>query len=100
TAFLMGVGGIPHCTAMCGAACVAVLRRPVPPLVLVGRGLGYATLGVAAVMSVSLLRGWSAEVAMLRPFWTMAQLAALALGVYLLLKGDRKSTRLNSSHVK
>src|SRR5690606_34376949 len=40
-----------------------------------------------AVMSVSLLRGWSEQVAMLRPFWTMAQLAALALGVYLLLKG-------------
>lgn len=87
TAFLMGVGGIPHCSAMCGAACVAVLRRPVPPLVLLGRGLGYAALGAAAVLSVSTLKQWSEQVAMLRPLWTMAQVAALALGAYLLFKG-------------
>lgn len=27
TAFLMGLGGIPHCTAMCGAACAATGRH-------------------------------------------------------------------------
>ena len=26
TAFLMGVGGGPHCVAMCGAACEGVVR--------------------------------------------------------------------------
>lgn len=83
TAFLMGVGGIPHCTAMCGAACAAVLRKPVPLSALLGRAIGYALLGAVAAASTSGLALWAQQSAVLQPLWLLAQLSALALGLWL-----------------
>ncbi|MES2089272.1 MAG: sulfite exporter TauE/SafE family protein [Pseudomonadota bacterium] len=83
TAFLMGVGGIPHCTAMCGAACAAVLRKPVPLPALLGRAIGYALLGAVAAASTSGLALWAQQSAVLQPLWLLAQLSALSLGLWL-----------------
>lgn len=98
---LLGVAGMAHCTAMCGAACTAITA---------GRGDGgaagatvagrtwafhlarvasYAAGGAVAAGSVALLAGWSQASPALRPFWTLLHVAALALGVYLLWRGQQ-----------
>ncbi|MDE2401868.1 MAG: sulfite exporter TauE/SafE family protein [Burkholderiales bacterium] len=87
TALLMGLSGIPHCTAMCGAACAAVLRKPVPLSALLGRWIGYASLGAVAAASGSLAAQWSRQSAVLQPLWVLAQVAALVLGLYLAGRG-------------
>jgi sulfite exporter TauE/SafE len=87
TAFLMGVGGIPHCSAMCGAACAAFLRKPLPLPALVGRLIGYAALGAVAAASASAVAHWARQSAVLQPLWLLAQLAALVLGVWLASTG-------------
>lgn len=87
TAFLMGLGGIPHCAAMCGAACAAALPRGVPPLALVGRCLGYAALGSVAAASASLLAQWGRQVSVLQPFWVLLQAMAVVAGAWLLFTG-------------
>ena len=87
TAFLMGVGGIAHCAAMCGAPCAAVLPRGVPVLALCGRCVVYATLGLVASSSTGLLARWGQQVSMLQPLWLMLQLAAVLLGLWLLVTG-------------
>jgi len=88
TAFLMGVGGIPHCTAMCGAACSAILRGQTMPLsALIGRWLGYALLGAVAAGSASIAARWATQSAVLQPLWILAQLGALMLGLILAWTG-------------
>lgn len=87
TAFLMGLGGIPHCTAMCGAACAVAFPRGLPVAAWVGRLLGYAALGGVAAVSAGLVSRWGREVAMLKPLWVMAQVAVVILGVHLLIRG-------------
>ncbi len=87
TAFLMGLGGIPHCTAMCGAACAAALPRGLPAAAWFGRLLGYALLGAVAAVSAGAVSRWGREVAMLKPLWVMVQVAAVMLGLYLLMVG-------------
>lgn len=92
---LMGVAGAPHCMAMCGASSSAVLGR-------CGRGAragaadwafhaarvaSYATVGALAASSVSLLRLMGESVPALRPVWTLIHVAALALGLWLLVTG-------------
>lgn len=87
TAFLMGLGGIPHCTAMCGAACAVAFPRGLPATAWVGRLLGYAALGSVAAVSAGLVSRWGREVAVLKPLWVMAQAAVVILGVHLLIRG-------------
>lgn len=98
TALLMGLAGSPHCLSMCGAACAAVSgrrvavpgpRRPRAPLgwLMLGRLLGYALAGAAVAASVGLLGGWAERTAWLRPLWAMAQVAAFALGIWLVWRG-------------
>lgn len=84
TAFLMGLGGLPHCAVMCGAPCAAAFPRGVPWLALVGRALGYAVLGGVAAASAGVVASWGREFAALRPFWLMAQLGAVLFGLWLL----------------
>lgn len=84
TAFLMGLAGIPHCAAMCGTACAALLRKPLPMAALVGRVVGYAVLGAVAATATTLAGQWSKQIAMLQPLWVLAQLAACMLGLWLL----------------
>lgn len=87
TAFVMGLAGIPHCTAMCGVACAAAFPRGVSIWTLLGRAIGYACLGVVAAMAAGLISRWGQQVAMLKPLWMMAQLAMVLLGGFMLLRG-------------
>ena len=87
TAFLMGLAGIPHCTAMCGTACAAALPRGLSGWTLLGRALGYAALGAVAAATAGAIALWGQQVAMLKPVWMMAQLAMVLLGGHMLLRG-------------
>lgn len=94
SALMLGLAGAPHCAAMCGAACAAVVRR--------GRGgtqaafhlariTSYAAVGALAASSVSLLSTLGQWSPVLRPLWTLAHVAALALGLWLLWTGRQPS---------
>ncbi len=89
TALLMGLAGGPHCALMCGAACAGIGRGPqgrrALAQFLAGRALGYAAVGGVAGASVQALGWLGGASAALRPLWSFAHLAAMALGVALLL---------------
>jgi len=51
------------------------------------RALGYAAAGALVAAGVSTLGEWGQRTAVLRPFWGMAQLGALLLGLWLLWRG-------------
>lgn len=94
TMLLMGLAGAPHCAAMCGAACTGVVRSCTGPAMQGGllafhaaRVASYAAAGALAAGSVSWLASQGAHVAILRPLWIMLQVAAVALGLWLLLRG-------------
>lgn len=90
SAALLGVAGTPHCAAMCGAACAAVTRpgqgagQIAFHLARVG---GYALTGAVAAASVGTLAELGRWSPAFKPLWTLLHLAALALGVWLLVKG-------------
>lgn len=92
TMLLMGLAGAPHCAAMCGPACAGVLGgcsgRPAAALSFhAARLLGYAAGGALAAGSVAWLATRGPQVAVLRPLWTLLQVAAVALGLWLLWRG-------------
>jgi sulfite exporter TauE/SafE len=100
---LLGLAGAPHCTAMCGAACTAVARRcgPARPghalaFLHLGRLAGYAAGGAVVASSVGLLRTLGEAAPVLRPLWLLLHLAALGLGLWLLVRGRQPAwmTRL------
>lgn len=93
---LLGVAGMGHCTAMCGAACTAITASPGNSAAFVAartwafqlaRVASYAAGGAIAAGSVAAMAGWSQASPALRPFWTLLHVAALALGVYLVWQG-------------
>jgi len=92
TALLMGLAGGPHCVAMCGAACAglgqAAGARRVQALssFQLGRVLGYSLLGALAAVSVEGLGWLTTQSAAIRPLWTLLHLAAMALGILLMLQ--------------
>ena len=92
TALLMGLAGGPHCVAMCGAACAglgqAAGEQRVQALTAfqVGRLTGYSLLGALAAMSVQGLGWLTTQSAAIRPLWTLLHLAAMALGLLLMLQ--------------
>ena len=95
TAFLMGLAGSPHCAAMCGAGCGAAAqacagraaRGRSLAIMMLGRATSYAAAGAIAAASTGAVRAASDVVVWLRPFWTMAQVAAVLLGLSLLWLG-------------
>ena len=95
SALLMGLVGGPHCVAMCGAACSGIARGAGPgragTLALwrfqLSRLLGYSLLGALAGGTVEGLAWMGTHTAVLRPFWIMLHVAALLLGLVLLLSG-------------
>lgn len=91
SAALLGFAGAPHCTAMCGAACAAVTGRgPGTASSLtfhVARVAGYAAAGAVAAASVGALAALGQWSPALRPLWTLAHVAALALGLWLIWSG-------------
>lgn len=91
TALVMGLAGGPHCIAMCGAACAGIAQAAAPrstqalALFQAGRLLGYAALGALAAASMQGLGWLTVQSAALRPVWTMVHVAAIVLGLMLLV---------------
>lgn len=91
TALFMGLAGGPHCVAMCGAACAGISqaageRRTEALWVFqAGRVLGYALLGALAAASIQGLGWLTVHTAALRPVWTLFHVAAMVLGLTLLV---------------
>ncbi|HMN21943.1 MAG TPA: sulfite exporter TauE/SafE family protein [Ottowia sp.] len=92
TALLMGLAGGPHCIAMCGAACAGIGQAAAPRsaqalgLFQLGRLLGYSALGALAAASMQGLGWLTVQSAALRPAWTMVHVAAVLLGLVLLVQ--------------
>ena len=92
TALLMGLAGGPHCVAMCGAACAGLgqaageRRTQALTAFQLGRLVGYSSLGALAAVSVQGLGWLTTQSAAIRPLWTLLHLAAMALGVLLMLQ--------------
>ncbi len=92
TALFMGLAGGPHCIAMCGAACAGLgqaageRRNEAMWTFQLGRVIGYAVLGGLAAASLQGLGWLTIQSAALRPVWTMFHVAALLLGLLLLIR--------------
>ncbi|MEN9889308.1 MAG: hypothetical protein RL559_1345 [Pseudomonadota bacterium] len=92
TSLLMGLAGGPHCVAMCGAACAGLAQaagarqRQTLTAFQLGRVLGYSLLGALAAASVQGLGWLTTQSAAIRPVWTLLHVAAMALGVLLMLQ--------------
>lgn len=91
TALLMGVAGGPHCIAMCGAACAGIGQVAAPrgtqaiSMFQVGRIVGYSALGALAAATMQGLGWLTIQSAALRPAWTMVHIAAVLMGLMLLI---------------
>ena len=92
TALLMGLVGGPHCVVMCGAACAGIGQAAGPRkntallTFQLGRILGYSVLGGLAAASMQGLGWLTVQSAALRPVWSMLHVAALVLGLVLLVQ--------------
>ena len=88
----MGLAGGPHCIAMCGAACAGIGQAAAPRgtqaigMFQVGRVAGYAALGAVASATMQGLGWLTVQSAALRPLWTMVHVAAIMLGLLLLIQ--------------
>ncbi len=105
SAFLLGLAGMPHCAAMCGAPCAAVIggRSGDESARAVGfhlsRVAGYALVGGVAAAGVSVLALAGSAAPLVRPVWALLHMAALALGLWLLVTARQPAfmTRLGRS---
>jgi len=92
SALLMGLVGGPHCIAMCGAACAGIAHAGEPRRVRAlltfqfSRLIGYSLLGAVAAGTVQGLAVLGQHTAIIRPLWTLMHVAALFLGLMLLLQ--------------
>jgi sulfite exporter TauE/SafE len=92
SALVMGLVGGPHCIAMCGAACAGIAHAGEPRRVRAlltfqfSRLVGYALLGALAAGTVQGLAWMGQHTAIIRPLWTLMHVAALLLGLVLLLQ--------------
>jgi sulfite exporter TauE/SafE len=88
---VMGLAGGPHCIAMCGAACAGIGKaagqRSTAAIwtFQVGRLAGYSALGALAAASMQGLGWLTTQTAVMRPVWTMFHVAAMLVGLMLLL---------------
>jgi len=95
TALLMGLAGGPHCIAMCGAACAGIgqaagaRRNEALWVFQLGRVAGYALLGGLAAASIQGLGWLTIQSAALRPVWTLFHVAAMLLGLLLLIRAQQ-----------
>ncbi len=91
----MGLVGGPHCVAMCGAACAGLgqaagdRKNRAIFAFQGGRVLGYSALGALAAASMQGLGWLTVQSAALRPLWSLLHVAALALGLFLLLRAQQ-----------
>ncbi|MDE2080321.1 MAG: sulfite exporter TauE/SafE family protein [Burkholderiales bacterium] len=92
-AVLLGLAGMPHCAAMCGAACAAVVGPGGQGGAAARLGFqaarlaGYAAAGALVASGVNLLSALGHAGPALRPLWSLAHAGALALGLWLLWRG-------------
>lgn len=92
TALFMGLVGGPHCVAMCGAACAGIgqaagaQKNSALLTFQFGRILGYSVLGALAAASLQGLGWLTIQSAALRPVWSLFHVAALVLGLVLLVQ--------------
>jgi uncharacterized protein len=93
-AALLGLGGIPHCAAMCGAASTGLVRPCTGArttsgwIAFVGaRTTGYATAGAVAASAVSLLGLLGQAAPWVRGLWSAFHAAALVFGLWLVATG-------------
>lgn len=95
TALLMGLAGGPHCIAMCGAACAGIgqaggeHKTAAMWSFQLGRIIGYSVLGALAAASMQGLGWLTVQSAALRPVWSLFHVAAMTLGLILLLKAQQ-----------
>lgn len=88
----MGLAGGPHCIAMCGAACAGIGQAAAPrstqaiSMFQLGRLAGYSALGALAAATMQGLGWLTIQSAALRPVWTMVHVAAVLLGLMLLIQ--------------
>lgn len=86
----LGLAGVPHCAAMCGAPCAALTGGASPAArwgFHAARAGGYAVAGALAAASVNSLQALGSLSPVFRPLWTLVHLAALLLGAWLLVYG-------------
>ncbi len=95
TALIMGLVGSPHCAGMCGAACTGAISRwggqrlwASHATLQLARASSYAIGGALAAGSMAWFKAWSDQVAALKPLWVLLQVAALVLGLWLLIRGQ------------
>ncbi len=90
SAALLGLAGTPHCAAMCGAPCAAATGGGAPASAAAfhaARIAGYAVGGAVVASSIGALAALSQTAPALRPLWTALHVAALSLGLWLLVVG-------------
>lgn len=93
TAALVGLAGMPHCAAMCGAPCAALTgaRRPALAGFLLTRAAGYIAAGALLAGGSSAIGAWSRDAGVaaagLRGLWIALHAAALAWGLAMLWLG-------------
>lgn len=96
SALMLGLAGTPHCAAMCGASCTAVLSgcsrssadaTATTVAFHLARAAGYAAAGGLAAAGVGILAMAGSAAPLVRPVWTLLHIAALALGLWLLWTG-------------
>jgi sulfite exporter TauE/SafE len=86
-AALLGLAGTPHCAAMCGAPCAAMVGgRGAAGLMAfhLARIGSYAAGGALAAASVGALATLAQLSAVFRPLWTLLHVLILGLGLWLL----------------
>lgn len=90
----LGLAGMPHCAAMCGPTCAALVWGPSSEgrwlrsiAFLATRAMGYAMAGGLAAAGVGALGTWAHTAAGLRPLWALLHALAMVLGVWLLVTG-------------
>ena len=91
SATALGLAGAPHCAAMCSAPCAAATGgdRVNTAVFQLMRVAGYAAGGALAAASVAVLAGWAQWSPALRPLWVLLHVAALALGLWLLVRAQQ-----------
>lgn len=94
-ALLLGLGGLPHCVAMCAAPCAAVTRgNPLSSTAFhLARAAGYMTAGAVVAIGVSNLAVLHQLAPVTRPLWTLLHAAAVVLGVWMLVTGRQPEWR-------
>jgi uncharacterized protein len=95
-AVMLGLAGTPHCAAMCGPSCAALLRgcgaeRPAAAswAFHAARLAGYAAAGAVVAAGVAGVNLASGIAPMLRPLWTLMHAAAFGLGLWLLFTAQQ-----------